>query len=325
MDFLAETLRGQRHLPGPLPLPDGSRVEYVAEGVVRITPGSPDAKTPWRLISAGVHGNETAPVELLDFIIRDVLAGRLVVRSHVMLQLANPAALRSGVRYLDYDMNRLFGGAHRRHADTQEALRAAELETLAAEFFAPANTDRLHLDLHTAIRGSVFERFAISPWQDGNRPAAEQLSWLAGAGIEAVLLHSAPSPTYSYYTRQQCGATAFTLELGKARPFGHNDLTRFQGIDKALRRLLEGETPGGDAPPPPLFKARYDIIKHSDAFRLHLAESVDNFTPLADGQLIAEDGEHRYVASGGNERILFPNPNVQAGLRAGIVIHPADH
>ena len=56
---------------------------------------------------------------------------------------------------------------------------------------------------------------------------------------------------------------------------------------------------------------------------LHLADDVENFTALPDGMLIAEDGATRHIARGGKERILFPNPRVSIGLRAGIVIAPA--
>jgi succinylglutamate desuccinylase len=48
---------------------------------------------------------------------------------------------------------------------------------------------------------------------------------------------------------------------------------------------------------------------------------VENFTALPDGFVIAEDGAQRYVPAG--ERILFPNPGVKPGLRAGIVVEPA--
>jgi succinylglutamate desuccinylase len=60
-----------------------------------------------------------------------------------------------------------------------------------------------------------------------------QLAWLRHCGIEAVLLHSKPANTFSYYTSHYHQAHAFTLELGKARPFGQNDLSRFAGIDQA--------------------------------------------------------------------------------------------
>ncbi|AUH50595.1 succinylglutamate desuccinylase [Chromobacterium sp. ATCC 53434] len=305
-------------------LPGGLSARWLAPGCVQIAPPGGEADSV--LLSCGVHGNETAPIEVVDAILGDIDAGRLTPRCRLLVMFANPDAIRAGVRYQHYDMNRLFNGAHAREPQLPEARRAAELETLAAAFFAEAAGRRLHYDLHTAIRGSAFEKFAIYPYLHQRAHNREQLAWLQQCGIEAVLLHSQPANTFSYHTSRHCEADAFTLELGKARPFGENELPRFAGIDRALRRLLA--EPRAEIAPLredglPLFRAKYDLLKHSEAFRLHLADDVQNFTLLADGMLIADDGDVRYVASGGDERILFPNPTVKPGLRAGIVVEPA--
>ncbi|WP_349290652.1 succinylglutamate desuccinylase [Crenobacter caeni] len=299
----------------------GPLCRELARGVLELSPRGAHAATPAFVVSAGVHGNETAPVEILAAIVDDVLAGRLPLGVRLLAALGHPDALQSGERYLDYDMNRLFCGRHALQAGAREAARAAELEACVGEFFDTARGARLHYDLHTAIRGSVYERFAIVPYLGGERPARQRLATLAGAGIEAVLLHSAPAATFSYHTSHHHGAESYTLELGKARAFGQNDLARFAAIDAQLRRLVSGE-PAREGKIPPCFAAKYDLIKKSEAFRLHLDADVENFTRLAAGSLIAEDGATRYVAAGGDERILFPNPGVKPGLRAGIVIGP---
>lgn len=307
-------------------LPGGAMLCPAGAGMLMLLPAEPAAPTLDVLLSVGIHGNETAPVEVVCAIVADIAAGRLSLARRVLLQFGNPAALAVGERYLDYDLNRLFDGACHRHPASREAARAEELEHAARIFFAEPASARLHLDLHTAIRGSAFERFAIQPYTHEQPVSRLRLAWLAQAGIEAVLLHSAPASTYSYYTSRRLGADALTLELGKARPFGCNDLQRFAGMELALHDLLSGRSnglAGAECPLPRLFRASYDIIKQTDAFRLHLAEDVENFTPLNAGQLLAEDGERRWVAQGGGERILFPNPAVRNGLRAGIVVVPA--
>lgn len=303
-------------------LPGGGQAHWHGEGALELIPDQPaDAHL---LISCGVHGNETAPVEVMEDIVADLTNGKLALKRRVLVLLGNLEALAAGERYLDYDMNRLFNGAHARHPDTREAERAARMEQQAAQFFADASGRRLHYDLHTAIRGSVFEKFAIYPYQDGGPNDLALFAWLEQAGIEAMLLHTQPAATFSYYTTRHCGTQAFTLELGKARPFGQNDLSRFAGIDQALRQLISGADDRAQERPRtlPCFKAKYDLVKLSDAFRLHLADEVENFTALPDGFVIAEDGATRYVAQGGQERILFPNPKVKNGLRAGIVVEP---
>ncbi|UTH73836.1 succinylglutamate desuccinylase [Chromobacterium sp. IIBBL 290-4] len=305
-------------------LPNGMEARWVAPGCVQIDAADKAADSV--LLSCGVHGNETAPIEVADGILADIDAGKLTLNCRLLVVFANASAVRQGVRYQQFDMNRLFNGAHGKHPELEESHRAAELEALATTFFSAAAGRKLHYDLHTAIRGSAFEKFAIYPFLHERRHDRQQLAWLQHAGIEAVLLHTQAANTFSYFTSRHCQAEAFTLELGKAKPFGQNDLSRFSGIDDALRRLLsrpEAETPALDEPSLPLFQAKYDLIKHSEAFRLNLADNVENFTLLPDGMLIAEDGDTRYLAAGGQERILFPNASVKPGLRAGIIVEPA--
>ena len=305
------------------PLPGGLKARWLAPGCVELNGGAVDADSV--LLSCGVHGNETAPIEVVDGMLSDIAAGRLALRCRLLVMFANLDAIRQGVRYGGYDMNRLFNGAHAKQTEWPESARAAELESVTEAFFAPSRGRLLHYDLHTAIRGSAFEKFAIYPFIHERAHNREQLAWLQQCGVEAVLLHSQPANTFSYHTSHRCGADAFTLELGKARPFGQNDLSRFSGINRALRALLSAEpaASGAQQAPLPLFRAKYDLVKLSEAFRLHLADDVENFTVLPDGMLIAEDGDVRYVACGGEERILFPNPAVKPGLRAGIVVEPA--
>jgi succinylglutamate desuccinylase len=324
-DFLSLSLQGlqpqqatwQQH---------GIDARWHGHGLLQLSPSQPDASLPHLLLSAGIHGNETAPIEVLTGIVNDLLAGSLPLQAHLLIVLGNLPAMRQGKRFIDYDMNRLFNGQHCSQPAAAEATRAAELEQLAVAFFGQATGAKRHYDLHTAIRGSVFERFAIYPYLHERPHNREQLMWLAQADIGTVLLHSKPAATFSYFTSQHCQADAFTLELGKARPFGQNDLSRFSGIDQALRQLVSGQqpaTPAYDASKVQLFRASYDLIKHSGDFVLHLADDVENFTALPDGMLIAEDGAIRHLAKGGHERILFPNPRVSIGLRAGIVIAPS--
>ena len=105
-------------------------------------------------------------------------------------------------------------------------MRAAELEQLARSFFSLPDRARLHYDLHTAIRGSKIEQFALYPWKAGRQHSRRELERLRAAGMEAVLLQNKTSITFTAFTYEQLDAEAFTLELGKARPFGQN-----QGVD----------------------------------------------------------------------------------------------
>jgi succinylglutamate desuccinylase len=51
---------------------------------------------------------------------------------------------------------------------------------------------------------------------------------------------------------------------------------------------------------------------------LHLPADVENFSELPKGYLLAQDaGKTRWIM------IIFPNPKVKNGLRAGMIIEPA--
>jgi succinylglutamate desuccinylase len=326
-DFLDNTLTPGAFSVRHWKLPDGTAVSILALGAIELTPANP-AATDRLLLSCGIHGNDTAPVEVVNDLLKDLLSGALTLSCHLMVLYGNPQAMRQGERYLDYDMNRLFNGAHADHAGARESHRAAALERLAERLFATAPTGarRLHFDLHTDVRGSVFEPFAIYPCLHHRAHNRTQLAWLQSCGIDTVLLHNKPANVFSYFTSRTFGVDALTLELGRARPFGHNRPEDFASIARALRALVSEPFPAQepDASRLRLFSTKYDLIKHSDAFVLHLDDAVENFALLPDGFIIAEEGSKRYVAQGGNERILFPAAGVKNGLRAGIVVEPVD-
>lgn len=318
-DALALTLRGDVPEPRAGVCAQGAvRWTWLDEGLLQFEPVARAAPAPSVLVSAGIHGDETAPIELLSLLVRDLARGALPLACRLLVAFGNPAAMRSGGRYLDDDLNRLFSGRHAQLAASREAPRAARLEAAAARFFAGAPAC-WHIDMHTAIRASVFEQFALLP-HTGAAPSRAMFDWLGDARIAAVLLHTEKGHTFTHFTAASCGAQACTLELGKVMPFGENDLARFAGADRAVRHLVAGAPAVADAAPPRVFTVIGQITKQSDALELFVAKDVPNFTPFARGTLLARDGAYRYEVRHDEERIVFPNPAVKPGLRAGLMV-----
>ncbi|KVE45514.1 succinylglutamate desuccinylase [Burkholderia sp. BDU5] len=322
-DFLALTLAGDtpRTEAGECAA-RAVRWRWLGDGLLQLEPADAALRMQSVLVSAGVHGDETAPIELLSMLVRDLARGALPLRCRLLVALGNPGAMRAGERYLDDDLNRLFGGVRTPRAASREAPRAAVLEAAAVRFFSMAGRARgarWHIDMHTAIRASVFEQFALLP-HTGEPPTRTMFEWLGEARIAAVLLHTTKGNTFSHFTAASCGALACTLELGKVMPFGENDLERFAGADAAVRGLVSGrrDAPGG--PLPRVFTVVDQITKQSDALELFVAKDVPNFTPFAQGTLLARDGDYRYAVRRAEERIVFPNPSVKPGLRAGLLV-----
>lgn len=257
---------------------DGVRMRWLSEGALEVRP--PEARDNGLdlLLSAGIHGNETAPIELLDRLLHDIARGDLKPRARILFLFGNPEAMRRGERFVEQDVNRLFNGRHESSSGV-EALRACELARLRA------------------------------------------------AGMEAVLLQNKPSIVFSAYTYDQLGAESFTLELGKARPFGQNQGVNVERLETRLKQIIDGSEPPAEQDSLDglqLFSVAREVIKHSDSFHLHLPADIENFSELEVGYLLAEDiAQTRWVIEEEGARIIFPNPKVKNGLRAGILIVPA--
>lgn len=310
-------------------LPDGTRISRKAVGVLDIVPpaGRSNPKAEAIIVSAGVHGNETAPIEVMNGLVSELIDGKWQLACPVLLILGNPQAMAAGQRFMEVNLNRLFDGAHGRseYKGLAEAARAQELEA-ACRQFAMANPQAIyHYDLHTAIRPSHRERFALYPFVEGRRVPVDQCNFLLEAEVETLLLQHKAGTTFSSFSSSRLKAESFTLELGRVRPFGQNDLARFSGIRNALRRRFRGLSAPSRKPPfdhLTVFEVVHEILNTGNSFRFHIPDDVANFTEYQPGTVIWEDDETSYRVGHSPEAIIFPNPDVPVGHRVGLMVRP---
>ncbi|MBD2784454.1 succinylglutamate desuccinylase [Xenorhabdus sp. DI] len=307
---------------------------WLAEGVLQLLPQtlpqtssqrSPQEIPPDTLIiSAGIHGNETAPVEILIQIVSQLAQGNLPLQHNLLLVFGNLPAMREGKRYLDHDLNRLFGGRYQHVPLATESNRAKVLESVIRQFFnqpaVMASTKCRHLDLHTAIRGSCHEQFALLPYQ-AREYAADFLQWLEDSNIDALVFHNTAGGTFSHFTSEYFNADSCTLEIGKALPFGQNDLARFSNMTAALQDLIAGRfSIKRDKPALKRYRVVDAIIKQHESFQLNIPEDTKNFTELPQGLAIAHQQNQSWKITSPANFILFPNAHVAIGLRAGLLL-----
>lgn len=301
----------------------GTEVTLLDSGVIKFEPNT--ACESSLVISCGIHGNETAPIEIISKIIDDLLTEELDCGRRVLFILGNPWAMASGERFVDLNMNRLFcGDWQHQDLELKEVKRAAKLEAYVANFFAeePVTVnDHLHYDCHTAIRDSARERFAVYPFVEGRVLPEDQKAFLDKADIYTVLLQQQEANTFSSFTSLKQRAQSFTLELGKAKPFGENELDRFAGIDSTLRSLIAGDNlPDAPTRAVDSFVVKHSIQRSSDNWEFFVADDVPNFSEFPPGSVISRDGDEQYVVGEEPEYIVFPNRQVPVGQRAGLML-----
>ncbi|MBM6551569.1 succinylglutamate desuccinylase [Marinomonas ostreistagni] len=324
-DFLAFTLaHPDQQAPFAQAFPGG--MAYVEQvGVLRIVPEHSCADRV--ILSSGIHGNETAPMELLNELLRDILGGRLTPVVPLLFIIGHPQAAVAQTRFCEVNLNRLFQGAWQRYQG-REVERAQQLEQQVARFFddPQATGKKLHYDLHTAIRASAYETFAVHPYTSGKPYQDEQFGLYAAMGLEAVLLSHQPTTTFSYHSYATHGAEAATIELGKVRPFGANDLSQLQQMREVLTQMIRTGQLATKAYQETLkcFAVVDVLVKDAPDFELGVSNAVPNFTAFEQGEALAWSSQNRYIVKQTGDALVFPNTDIPVGQRAGLVVRQCD-
>jgi len=291
-----------------------------------VTDISDDAAQKSIIISSGIHGNETAPIEIVQQLVSDIITAKTKVKQRTLFIIGNPVSMNISKRFEIENLNRLFCGKYQHIDECFEKERAQRLESYVTDFFNQQPTaTNYHYDLHTAIRSSKYEKFAIYPYQADKPWNKEQLSFMQDCGVSTILFGHGPTGTFSYFSSANFNAHAFTIELGKVRAFGENDMASFAEMVKGLSALISQvvyNIPRFDNSKVNLFKALGDITKETDNFTLYVDDNVSNFTDYPAGTLLAIDSGKEYRTKEEGESIIFPNANVGTGQRAALMVVP---
>ncbi|TVU89640.1 succinylglutamate desuccinylase [Vreelandella titanicae] len=293
-----------------------------APGILELTPHTASQDARACIFSAAIHGNETAPVELVGEWLSGLEAGSIKLGAPVLVILGNLPALKAQQRFVTTNLNRLFSRELR--AEGEEPDRARALMAAVDGFYARhSGLPKLHYDLHTAIRDSRYTRFVVEPFAEAQTDA-EQWGWLAAADMQAVLHQHQHSWTFSHYSKHYHAAQAFTFELGRVAPFGQNDMASLKPMRVLLAALSEGRSPPSQPAAEILFfQVHHELIRQSDDFQLCFAENTANFSRFEPGTLLAQDGKAGDFRVGDTPLyVVFPNAQVEVGARAALLVAP---
>ena len=293
------------------------------------------------VLSSAVHGNETAPIEICNELIRQVILGELHLEHRTLFIFGNPASINISKRFVEENLNRLFSGGHSIDQGqgagliNKERHRALLLENTVRDFFVAGSEqtslstskaiERVHYDLHTAIRGSKNDKFAVYPFRQNKPWVKAQLQFMLSCGINTILFSNSPTTTFSYFSSNEFGAHAFTVELGKVMPFGENDMSKFSKVKAALSALISEKSlplPEYNKGDFSFFEIDQIIDRENEEFTLHFADDVENFTDFPIDTVIATDGDKAIKTKKQGEAIIFPNANVAIGQRALLTVIP---
>jgi succinylglutamate desuccinylase len=209
-----------------------TKVSVLDTGIIIFEPLSLNS-TKDIVLSSAVHGNETAPIEICNDLIKQVILGNLHLEHRALFLFGNPASINISERFVEENLNRLFSGGHSQDQGhgagliNKERHRELLLENTVTDFFEHGKGERFHYDLHTAIRGSKNDKFAVYPFRQNKPWVKEQLQFLLACNVNTILFSNSPTTTFSYFSSNKFGAHAFTVELVNVRTLGENDLSHF--------------------------------------------------------------------------------------------------
>ncbi len=152
-DFLAFTLA---NIDKPLKsqaftLSNQTTVTILDNGVISFSPASGSTKDV--VLSCAIHGNETAPIEICNKLISDLLTCKIETLHRVLFIIGNPDSILTQTRFVEENMNRLFSGAHSDGEGliNKERVRAKALEQYVSDFSMTMITRSVFITICTLL------------------------------------------------------------------------------------------------------------------------------------------------------------------------------
>lgn len=294
-----------------------ARWSWLAPGVLQIEPHA-DTGLCGVIISVGVHGDETVPIRLLDTWLAQTAQSTWKIQRPMLVLLGNPGAVIAGKRFVTHNMNRLFSSASVNDSSA-ECQRAAVLMNTARDF-AKQHPEGLHFDMHSTIKPSDQDRFAVVPVDCEAIDLSQMQAWLRHFAVDAWVQNISPAAAFSSFTAR-LGYCSATLEMGQVSSLDE-PIDRFLPLLAELDRLATGPAVEIDHHITG-FQVIDEIIRPEGDFELCLEDFVKgfvNFRQWRQGTLIARSEDREWRVQQDGDALLFLNADVPPGHRVALVI-----
>ncbi|MCR9206054.1 MAG: succinylglutamate desuccinylase [Halobacteriovoraceae bacterium] len=289
-------------------------------GILEYTPKNKTILPPL-ILSCGVHGNETAPIEILSDLLTSLSKEELIPQRPLLLIFAHQRGMKIHKRFVEYNLNRLFNNQHEQTPDYLESPIAKKLEDYVSNFHKEWGKG-IHLDLHTAMRPSQIQKFAIGPLHldIGETFSQEAKELLESLGIQAVVHTNSSGTTFSSFSKIQFDHLSFTLELGKVMPFGQNNREDFLDTYDGLKELISGSSHVKKSQLQEFNVAR-ELLRDAETYEFYIPDDYVNFSTFKEGEIIQKGIDGELMAKEG-QCLIFPNKDVPVGQRTGLLLEP---
>lgn len=255
---------------------------------------------PLVICIGGIHGNEPAGALALEVVLKKLHDGSPPFRGEMIALAGNVNALNSGVRYRQQDLNRMWAPDRINELNAQlidqpataEEAEQRELLEIIKTALAGHNGEAVFLDLHTtSSNGSPFA--IISDTLINRRLALELdvpiilgleenldgtiLNYVNELGHAAIGFEAGQHRSPASLLNHEAAVWTTLVAAGCIKPYYIHE---FFDLRQHLKRTVNGA--------PRVMELRY---RHgiSDTDQFAMQPGFSNFTPVAKGQLLAND------------------------------------
>ena len=326
-------LFSQKHYPKVTKNKNGNLIKYYDDGVVAIFPTTKALQKKAIIISAGIHGDETGPVELVQKLF-DSLLNKLVINCPLMIILGNLEAIRQGKRQIETNLNRCFDADELKLNSSLEHKRALKIihaiDNFKKELDAEDISIKMLLDLHSYVYPDYFCEYQSDKTQFAicvkEQPySLDHKKILSACDLGKVITDIDMKGTLvSFIVNKYPHITSMVFELGHAHKLGDNNPLDLENISNYIyAQISEKYNQNRQISSQQIEKYKFcpPVIKNNETFELNNDICLKNFTKYKKGTVLAyENGEAIYQVPSDNHTVLFPWPTRSVGAAGTYIL-----